>query len=218
MRILRKINKGLILTIIVLVILVIYLIQVEKQRKKQEPEIQEACKEYIEVINKNIVLPEKYQQINIELSEEEFKAEVEEKIEEQLKQKMIDNEVAIEIQKDILVSEIQEKNQNAQVITSYKKEITKFKKMKFDGDQVTVTIETKVEVNTKYLEDATYNPETNKYEGTKETNKINTFTTKGYDEQIILQNIDGEWKIVNSDLQYQDNTASKYYDTQVVEF
>ncbi len=215
MRILRKINKGLILTIIVLVILVIYLIQVEKQRKQQEPEIQNACEEYIEVINENIILPEKYRQINIEISEEEFKTEVEEKIEEQLKEKMIKNQTAIEIQRDVLVSALKENNQDSQIMTSYKKQITKCKKMKFDGNQVTVTIETKVEANIKYLEDEIYNTETNEYEVGNETNKIETFTTKGYDEQIILQNVEGKWKIVSSDLQYKD---SKYYDTQVVKF
>ena len=68
MRILKKINKGLILTIIVLVVLIIYLTNVEKQRGADKPAIQKACEEYIALTDKYVVLPEEMQTFTGEIS------------------------------------------------------------------------------------------------------------------------------------------------------
>ena len=48
MKFLKKINKGLVLTILVLLGLIIYLINVEVTRNKVKPEIEKICKEYID--------------------------------------------------------------------------------------------------------------------------------------------------------------------------
>ena len=47
MKVLKKINKGLILTIIVLAALLIYISGVEKQRNADKPDIRKACEDFI---------------------------------------------------------------------------------------------------------------------------------------------------------------------------
>ncbi len=63
MKIFKKINKGLVLTVIVLTILVVYLICVEVKRNNEKPNIESACKDYIETINEFAVIPKDYQKI-----------------------------------------------------------------------------------------------------------------------------------------------------------
>ena len=52
MKLLKKINKGLVLTVIVLVALIIYIVTVEISRSNEKPNIETACKDYIENIQK----------------------------------------------------------------------------------------------------------------------------------------------------------------------
>ena len=49
MKILRKINKGLILTIIVLIALVLYFNNLEKQREAEKTDIKATCEEFIKL-------------------------------------------------------------------------------------------------------------------------------------------------------------------------
>lgn len=63
MKILRKINKGLILTIIVLLVLIIYLVNLEVKRNAEKPKIEQVCNEYIELMNKYASMPKDYQKL-----------------------------------------------------------------------------------------------------------------------------------------------------------
>ena len=55
MKIWKKINKGLLLTIIVLIVLIIYLKGVEKQREADKTAIKTSCEEYINLIDNLMV-------------------------------------------------------------------------------------------------------------------------------------------------------------------
>ena len=70
MKIWKKINKGLILTIIVVVILIIYLEQVERQRELDKTAIRTACNEYIKMVDSLIILPEDLQEYSQNLTQE----------------------------------------------------------------------------------------------------------------------------------------------------
>lgn len=76
MKLLKKINKGLVLTVIVLVALIVYIVTVEISRNNEKPNIETACKNYIETINKYSVFPEKLQKVynKEDYSEEQKKA------------------------------------------------------------------------------------------------------------------------------------------------
>jgi len=208
MNLLKKINKGLILTIIVLLILGIYLFVVESKRNVAKPEIEGVVKEYIEIVNKFAVVPEDMQKIQVMTSNEEFgkiNEEMDKKVNEHLnkyvteiKEKMIDNKEIVDMQKNSMKTFLDNANNYFQsIITKYDKEIVKIGKYAFDDDQVTVTLETKTELESKYLD-----------EGNEKVRKEN-HTSK--DETITLQLVNGKWKVVYADLIYYNNLAKEPY-------
>lgn len=208
MRYLKKINKGLVLTVIVLLILIIYLVAVEVGRNADKPDIEKACKEYIATLDKYAVMPESVQKL-YGASDIENKASINDNVsktidnkmvelENELKSKMIDNELAVKMQKDAVSSYVKNNNNVFEtVVTAFNRDITKIKKFAFDDDQVTVTLDTKVSQDIKYLEFA----ETE----TKELSKKNDFNLQG--ETITLKKVDGTWKVVYASLTYQDYSA-----------
>lgn len=210
MKILKKINKGLVLTIIVIVVLSIYLISVEMKRNAEKSKIEQTCKEYISMLETYLKTPvdldKLYTGEEIESNKNEIKEKAEKVIakqvtslEQDLKQIMIDNDKAIDIQKKTIESYLQELYNNpSQVIESYNKEITQITKYKFEDDQVIVTFNTKTEKETKYL---SQDEQTGEYkeETRKDTEKFNN-------ETITLKQDKDKWKVVYSDMQYsQEN-------------
>ena len=196
MKIWKKINKGLILTVIVLIILIIYLEQVEKQRELDKTAIKTACNEYIDMVNNFIVLPEEMQEHAQNLTQED-KNKVQENINNELKKVMIDNEDAIELQSQFIQELVEQSNQY-QTITNCEKSIDEISSYDFDGDQVVVSFSSNL--NTTYK---SINTETNEEE---EKQNINS----SHGEEITLQKVDGEWKIVYSYLDYYQTPSDIY--------
>lgn len=58
MRVFKKLNRGMLLTVIVLLILTAYLVMLEIGRSSQKSEIRDICTEVLEVMSEKIVLPE----------------------------------------------------------------------------------------------------------------------------------------------------------------
>lgn len=199
MKMLNKINKGLILTILVLLVLFIYLFTVEINRNKAKPEIEKTVKEYIELMNKYAVVPSDIQNLYAQISPEEIETKKKEfdtkitehlnKYEGELKEKMIDNQKAIDMQKEVLEDFLKsENNMQSSIITKYKKELVKIRKYLFDDDQVTLTLETKTEVESKYLSNG------------EEKLQKNEVTSN--DDTMTLKLVDGKWKVVYSAIEY----------------
>ena len=189
MKILRKINKGLILTIIVLLALTVYLANVEKQRKADKEDIKKACEEFISFTDKYSVLPEEMQKLTEPVSEnkvEEYKKEMK----TELEKLMIDNKEAVKLQYQNLEFCLDDGYNNSDGIRSnLERKITKISSYEFEGNQVTVTFKAKVKTTTKYLN-----------EENKEQERQNSYDSEN--DEIMLQKIDGKWKIVYSNLQY----------------
>lgn len=83
MKYLRKINKGLILTILVIAILSIYLVSVEAKRNAAKSEIEKVVKEYIQLVNKYAVLEEDMQKLSLQtIGNDEIEKENKQKLEE----------------------------------------------------------------------------------------------------------------------------------------
>lgn len=200
MKILKKINKGFILTIIVILILSVYLFNIEVKRNSAKPDIQKAVEEYIELANEYAVLPEDMQKLNTTAtSEDEIKKANEEldtkitehinKYKEALKDKMIDNQTVIDMQASVIESFIQNSNNVfSSVVTKYENKLNKITKYVFDEDQVTVTFTTDTDIEIKYL--------------SGEDEKIRTDKEKGTESTMTLQLVDNEWKVVYTDIQY----------------
>lgn len=187
MRFLRKINKGLILTILFLVVLIVYLVQLEIQRNKEKPEIEKVCRTYIEIINKYNT------ENNADLNNEDKEKEYKEQIKEELKQYLIENKYVLDLQVDNLLYNIQEMKELN--IKSKTRKIDKIKKYVFDGNEVTVTLKTILEIE-KY-----------------EENDVIDKKTYDVEDIITLINQNGTWKIayvvLNDPIEttYQDLTT-----------
>lgn len=199
MKILKKINKGLLLTIIVVAVLVIYLTNLEKQRESDKTDIRKACEDFIALTDEYVVLPEDMQTYTGEISKEN-EEKIETQLKEALKKQMVDNDKAIDIQYEYLVDKLQDGyGTENEVKTKNKRTITKISGYEFDGNQVTVTLKTSTETTYKYKED---------FKGEeKERKDTNTSTN----DEIVLQKVDGEWKVVYSYLQF--DVGNNYYDT-----
>lgn len=191
----KKINKGLILTIIVVIGLTIYLVNLEKQRNEEKPEIKSICENFIEVTDKYSVLPKEKQVINPNGNEEEYSKYIT-SVKNELENIMIPNENAIMLQYQVIEENLGNGYNNLEARTNQKRTINKITGYEFDGNQVTVKFQNRVEKTTKY------------FDGIEEQVENKTFDAP-YDE-IILQKIDGEWKVVYANLQF--NEYDKYFD------
>ena len=199
MKILKKINKGLILTIIVVAVLVMYLTNLEKQRESDKADIRKACEDFIALTDEYVVLPEDMQTYTGEISKEN-KEKIETQLKDALKTKMVDNDKAIEIQYKYLIDKLQSGYQTeGEVKTKNKRTITKISSYEFDGNQVTVELNTSLDTTYKYIDKYTRDK--------KERKDTNTYSG----DEIILKKVDGQWKVVYSHLQFE--VGNNYYNT-----
>ena len=187
MKFLRKINKGLILTIIVLIALVLYFNNLEKQREADKTDIKATCEEFIKLTDKYSVLPEDMQVIQKEMPEERVKNYVGE-MKAELEKIMITNTESINIQSQILEENLRNGYNALEVRTKLSRKIQKISSYEFEGNQVTVNLKDQ--------------------DGMEEHNENSSFEASN--DQIILKKENGKWKVVYANLQFDDTT--RYYE------
>lgn len=197
MKVLKKINKGLILTIIVLAALLIYISGVEKQRNADKPDIRKACEDFIALTDKYVVLPEDMQKS--EVSEEKVNEYVNQ-MKSDVEKVMISNTEAVKIQKQVIENNLRDSYNALDVRSKVSRKIKKINGYEFDGNQVTVKLKDQVEIVTKVFDEI---------ESTKETE-----TFEASSDEIILQKVDGKWKIVYSNLQFDG--SNRYYGDDII--
>ena len=207
MKILKKINKGAIITLIVILILIIYIVNVENKRSKEKPEIEKKCEEYISILNEyfsigneeNLLIVSQDSKENAKNKEESLKKLTDNKMveaEKKLKNIMIENEKIFEMQLDLIKNEIEEMNNAySNIVTSYNKKIAKIDKYEFDGNQVTVTFKAINEVEEEYVKKGEIDSETQ-----KDKIEVRKNEEERPSEILTLQKVDGEWKIVYSEM------------------
>lgn len=197
MKVLKKINKGLILTIIVLAALLIYISSIEKQRNSDKPDIRKACEEFIALTDKYVVLPEDMQKS--EVSEEKVNEYVNQ-MKNDVEKVMISNTEAVKIQEQVIENNLRDSYNALDVRSKVSRKIKKINGYEFDGNQVTVKLNNQVEIVTKVFDEI---------DSTKETE-----TFDASNDEIILQKIDGKWKIVYSNLQFDG--SNRYYSDDII--
>lgn len=197
MKVLKKINKGLILTIIVLAALLIYISSIEKQRNSDKPDIRKACEEFIALTDKYVVLPEDMQKS--EVSEEKVNEYVNQ-MKNDVEKVMILNTEAVKIQEQVIENNLRDSYNALDVRSKVSRKIKKINGYEFDGNQVTVKLNNQVEIVTKVFDEI---------DSTKETE-----TFDASNDEIILQKIDGKWKIVYSNLQFDG--SNRYYSDNII--
>ena len=196
MKVLKKINKGLILTILVLIVLVIYFSNLEKQRASDKTDIKKACESFIELTDKYSVLPEELQTLKGEVPEDKVK-EYTNQMKKDLTEIMIDNQESVNIQQKILEESLRNGYSEGQVRTNWSRKIQKISSYQFEKNQVTVSLKDNIEETIKTSD------------GIEEYNKNNEFEASK--DEIVLQKVNGKWKVVYANLLFDDNT-SYYYD------
>lgn len=157
MKVLKKINKGLILTIIVLAALLIYISGVEKQRNADKPDIRKACEDFILLTDKYVVLPEDMQKS--EVSEEKVNEYVNQ-MKSDVEKVMISNTEAVKIQKQVIENNLRNGYNALDVRIKMSRKIKKINGYEFDGNQVTVKLKDQVEIVTKVFDEIDSTKET----------------------------------------------------------
>lgn len=193
MRLIKKINIGFVLAIIAIVATVVYSVNVEAERKSAKEDIKKVCENFIDITDKYSILPTEYQVVEIENSNVdlnnfyfEMKGEL---------VKVTTTEETANIQKTILSEALQNQLLNTtNITTSFNREIVKISSYEFDGNQVTVTFDSKITVKQKYNE---LNTETGEL-----SEKINEDFFESSGETITLEQKDGTWKVVCANLSY----------------
>ena len=150
MKVLNKINKGLILTVLVMAALIIYLNNIEKQRNIEKTDIKKVCEEYIELTDKYCVLPENMQTTVKDMSDEKVKEYVK-KMRADMEKIMINNEEAVNIQQKVLENNLYEGYNNLKVRTGLSRKIQKINSYEFEGNQVTINFISQVSENAKIV-------------------------------------------------------------------
>lgn len=191
----RKVNKGLILTLIVLLALTTYILNVEKQRKADKEDIKKVCEQFISFTDKYTVLQEDMQTLDEPIAESKLN-EYKKEIKKELEKLMIDNEEAVDLQYKILESVLADGYNELSITTKQTRKINQIKEYKFDGNKVTVKFQNNFERIGKF------------FDGNEIQTENKSFDT--YSDEIILQKVEGTWKIVYSNLQFEE--SDRYYD------
>jgi len=183
----KKINKVFILTLIVLVALTLYILKVEMQRNADKEEIQNVYEEFIEFTDKYSVLPESLQKLTEHKDEDKIE-EYKKQMKADLKKLMIDDEEAVNLQYQKLESVLTGGYNKLEIRTKQERKINRITTYRFNGNKVDIKFEGTVERKIKFSN------------GTEELTETKTFDTI-YDE-IILQKVDGKWKVKYSNLHF----------------
>ncbi len=202
MKILKKVNKGLILTLIVLIALTIYLVRLEKQRADEKDNIQEKCEEFIKFTDEFLVLPVEMQTLTENTSEAQLEKYAKQ-MEPKLRDIMINNEDAIKIQSENLKEQLKNGYITTEIRTGYNRKITKISSYEFDGNEVTVKFNSKVVIESKYL-------------NVNQEEKVNQNEFNSTGDEITLQKINDEWKVVYASMQYSSYNLNNYVDTGIM--
>ena len=122
--------------------------------------------------------------------------EIQKNLNNELKEIMINNPEAIEIQSSTIMEALKNGYTDKKMKIKNERTITKISNYEFDGNQVEVTFNSTLNVAYKYIDNGS------------EKEKTNTFNNSS--ELITLQKVDGKWKVVYSNLNYYDISDSAF--------
>lgn len=194
---LKKINIGLLLTIITIILIVAYCIHVENTRRAAKEDIMNACNSYIDATDKYAYLPEEYQVIGIKKVDVDlanYNDELEKELEKHTSTKGVAN-----IEKNILSQIVETQLMDTSgIIVDFNRKIAKISSIQFSGNQVTVVFNSKISVKKKYKE---VNLETG-----EENEKIREINHDAVGESITLEKIGNDWKVIYANLNFMGGT------------
>lgn len=178
MKILKKINRGLILTVIVVIGVAVYLACLSSAQAADREEIISICEDYIKAETGYSMLPEKYRKENPEIPEQELDAYINE-AKTELKKFYVDNENTYKYLLERIESSLKSQAAGDDVILTYTKDIYKVDSVAFDGDKASVELICNTVCKTSG--------------GSVSTDDLTN-------DSLMLQKIDGRWLLCYSNL------------------
>jgi hypothetical protein len=191
MKLLSKINRGLIATLIVLIAVIIYIIAVNVGQDMQKPEIKKACADYISMDIKYKLLPSDYTDVTKKVPQS-LQDSIILNMKSDIKATYIDNKPLV----DTVIKEYQDnldlQFKNGANLKSLKRQILKFSSINFEGNTVVVNFDSLVdeELITSYSTDSITGVVTPTFQAN------NSHTS----ERISFEKVDGKWKVVVANL------------------
>lgn len=191
MRILSKINRGVILTVVVLVGVAGYLIGLEAMHSSARKEIQQICEKYVAAELQYYMLPQAYRTESPQISEQELERYMT-AMRDELKGFFVDNEQTYRYKLKELEENLTAQSKGEGVVYEYKKEIVRYK-IEFDGNTASVTL----------TSTTTYDGPVSSYSSKTGASSRQTLTGEVTD-RLSLQRVNGEWKLTYAALYLPD--------------
>ena len=202
MKLLKKINKGIILSIIVLIILIIYNVTLQIGRNQEKVEIEEVCKQYLAFEDKYTVLPKEYQSFTNKIPEEKLK-QYKEEMSKELKKVIVSDNNIYELQKTVIEDKLDEQVNSNKIFASKNSKLVDITKYEFQDDQVTVIIENLMEIEFIEL--------------IEQEEKIQNETIK-IEDIVTLKKQDDNWKVIYANVGIIEESYEEMFDIEITRF
>jgi hypothetical protein len=178
---LRKVNRGLIVSAAVFMAVVIYLVALSIMQQRDKQDIKDVCEAFVQEDAFWRVLPVDYEGGAVQISEEEMD-QFQSDMRDALSPYYIQNDAAIDNSLSVLYAKLDNQNDGVEpLVRSVDSAIVKYTDFSFDGNNVKVTFDMQVAVESVFPAAGNSTP-------SRSSTKVSN--------QITLQKLDGEWKIV----------------------
>lgn len=180
-KILRKLNRGAIVTAVVLLAVAVYLVALNIAQQKDQEEIKTTCEAFLLADADWRVLPVDYENGQTRLPEDQFNQFLADMKSDKAKY-YVANQAALDNDLIYLNQTLTSQNEGMTALTtSFENKILKFSVISFDGDSVYVTVDTQVAIESRNF-------------AAGETAPVRQSVNSS--DSITLQKEDGTWKIV----------------------
>ena len=190
MRVFKKLNRGMLLTVVVLVILTTYLVVLEMNRSAQKEEIRDICTEVLETMSEKIILPE-----NARLFAEDYDVAVYDNWIKSVQDQMVKYQAKTTTLPACVATAFRKQTEAGTYLTAYKNTSAADFECVFTGNMVTATF-------TTWL---TYETENGLPGLTEGTNR------ERVSQRFILQREQNTWKVVVFDVVVPVYNSGYYY-------
>lgn len=185
MKILSKINRGAILTSVIILGVIIYLVTLTIMQNNELPRIKQICDTYLQTHVKYSMLPAKYRVAEPNVTTNELSDYLKE-MEKNIKAFYPANEQYSKFAIDNFKVNINNQSAGNDIIYIYTKDILTYDDIVFDKNTVDVKFTSKTTTESKSTIQGDSSPKTK--------------LTQDTSDNIILQKIDNEWKVIYSSI------------------
>lgn len=185
----KKINLGLVLTLLTLICLTMFVISEEKSKAEDIANVEEICKEYFNVYNKYSMLEKDDRNMDKEMNTDRYNTYLSEM--KQDLSKYISDEKLDEVYEQYK-KRLDQQFYRKYVMKEYNKEFIEIKDYNFNDSYITVVLDVNITMDRDARIVSIFNEETNRHEGTI----TNVSATQKFMEIIVFEKIGNEYRII----------------------